>query len=83
MPRLGDRKEKRINFQKPGFVILEPDGAWIECAINDISSTGVCLDVGALVIGFHSRVKSERVGPPCLPSDVAPGCIGRRPLRYC
>jgi hypothetical protein len=50
MPRLGNRKEKRINFQKPGFVILEPDGAWIECAINDISSTGVCLVVGALVI---------------------------------
>jgi hypothetical protein len=50
MPRLGNRKEKRINFRKPGLVILEPDGAWIECAVIDISSTGVCLDVGALVI---------------------------------
>ena len=50
MPRLGDRKEKRITFQTPGFVILEPDGAWIECSITDISASGVCLHVGALVM---------------------------------
>jgi hypothetical protein len=50
MPGLGDRKEKRVDFQKPGFVILEPDAPWIECSITDISAGGVCLDVGALVI---------------------------------
>jgi hypothetical protein len=50
MPKFDGRKEERIIFCRPGFVILEPDGAWIECAINDISSDGVCLDIGALVI---------------------------------
>lgn len=50
MPSLGERKEKRIDFRKPGFVILEPDGPWIECAITDISVSGVGLHVGALEI---------------------------------
>ena len=47
---IGNRKAKRIDFRKPGFVILDPDAPWIECWMTDISATGVCLDVGALSI---------------------------------
>jgi hypothetical protein len=44
------RKHLRVDFPKPGFVILEPDAPWIECSIADISEGGVRLNVGALVI---------------------------------
>ena len=44
------RKHPRVDFPRPGFVILEPDAPWIECSIADISEGGVCLKVGALVI---------------------------------
>jgi PilZ domain len=44
------RKHPRVDFCKAGFVILEPDAPWIECAIADISEGGVRLNIGALVI---------------------------------
>jgi hypothetical protein len=47
---LGERKHNRIEFQKSGFVILEPDGPWIECSLLDISDGGACLEVGDLPV---------------------------------
>lgn len=47
---LGERKHSRIEFQKAAFVILEPDGLWIECSIMDISDGGVCLEIGNLPV---------------------------------
>jgi PilZ domain-containing protein len=47
---LGERKYNRIEFQKDAFVILEPGGPWIECAIMDISDGGACLIVGDLPV---------------------------------
>lgn len=47
---LGERKHHRIEFQKGAFVILEPDGIWIECSIVDISDGGVCLEIGNLPV---------------------------------
>jgi hypothetical protein len=49
MPRLGDRNEKRVNFQKPALSSWSRM-PWIECSITDISAGGVCLNIGALVI---------------------------------
>jgi hypothetical protein len=47
---LGDRRHSRIEFQKAAFVVLEPAGPWIECAIMDISDGGACLEIGDLPI---------------------------------
>jgi len=47
---LGERKHSRIEFQKAAFVVLEPDGPWIECTIMDISEGGLCLEVGDLPV---------------------------------
>ena len=47
---LGERKHSRIEFEKAAFVILEPDGVWIECSIVDISDGGVCLEVNDLPV---------------------------------
>jgi hypothetical protein len=47
---LGERKHNRIEFQKAAFVILEPDGVWIECSIVDISDGGCCLEVNDLPV---------------------------------
>jgi hypothetical protein len=47
---LGERKHSRIEFQKGAFVILEPDGVWIECSIVDISDGGVCIEVNDLPV---------------------------------
>jgi hypothetical protein len=47
---LGERKHTRKEFQKAAFVILEPDGVWIECSIVDISDGGACLEVGDLPV---------------------------------
>ena len=46
----GRRKNQRVNFERSGFIIFEPDAPWIECSILDISETGVCLKVGKLVV---------------------------------
>ncbi len=50
MAQISDRKHHRIDFKQPGFVILEPDGPWVAGLINDVSESGVCIDVGALVV---------------------------------
>ena len=47
---LGERKHYRIEFQKAAFVVLEPGGPWIECAIMDISDGGACLEIGNLPV---------------------------------
>jgi PilZ domain len=47
---LGERRHHRIEFQKAAFVILEPDGPWIECTILDISDGGACLEIGDLPV---------------------------------
>jgi hypothetical protein len=50
MGRTGKRKHSRVDFERPGFVILEPDGPWVECLIGNISEGGASLNVGALAI---------------------------------
>ena len=45
---LGGRNNERIDYHRPGFLIREPDAAWVECFILDVSEAGVRLDVGAL-----------------------------------
>jgi hypothetical protein len=47
---LGDRKNTRVDLDRPGFVIPAPDAPWIQCKVVDISDSGVCIDVGALVV---------------------------------
>jgi hypothetical protein len=47
---LGNRKNARVELERPGFVIPAPDAPWIQCKIVDISDSGVCIDVGALVV---------------------------------
>jgi hypothetical protein len=47
---LGNRKCARINYQRPGFIIMAPDLPWIECGIVDVSSSGLSVNVGALVV---------------------------------
>ena len=46
----GARRHERIDFRKPAFVVMEPNGPWFECWVVDISTGGACLDVGALPI---------------------------------
>jgi hypothetical protein len=46
----GARKQVRVDLHKPGFLIPAPDAPWIECLIIDVSDTGACLEVGALVV---------------------------------
>ena len=47
---LGDRNSARIDYRRPGFLIPAPDAPWLECFILDVSESGICLDVGALVV---------------------------------
>jgi PilZ domain len=47
---LGARKHVRVDLYKPGFLIPAPEAPWIECTILDVSDSGACLDVGALVV---------------------------------
>lgn len=46
----GGRKHDRIDFRRPAFVVLEPDGPWLDCRIVDISVGGACIEVGALPV---------------------------------
>jgi hypothetical protein len=45
---LRGRNNERIDYHRPGFLIPEPDAAWVECFILDLSEAGIRLDVGAL-----------------------------------
>jgi hypothetical protein len=47
---LGERKHARVGFERPGFLILEPDGPWLECFVTDISEGGAGLRVGSLAL---------------------------------
>ncbi len=47
---LGDRKHKRVGYQRLGFIVPAPSAPWIECSIRDVSESGLSLEVGALVI---------------------------------
>jgi hypothetical protein len=47
---LGNRKHARVVIERPGFVILEPNGPWIECFIVDISEGGAQVRVGSISV---------------------------------
>src|SRR3979490_2425989 len=47
---LGARKNVRVDLQKQGFLIPAPAAPWIECLIVEVSDSGACLEVGALVV---------------------------------
>jgi hypothetical protein len=47
---LGARKHERIEYRRAGFIIPAPDAPWLECFILDVSESGICLEVGALVV---------------------------------
>ena len=49
-PELGKRKHARVDFERLGFVVLEPGGPWLECFVTDISEGGARLKVGALAL---------------------------------
>lgn len=44
------RKHDRVEFKRPGFVVLEPGGPWMSCAIIDVSHNGACIKVGDLAL---------------------------------
>jgi hypothetical protein len=53
MPRRGKfgmRKHSRVDLERPAFVIVEPDGPWIECFVVDVSESGARLEVGPLAL---------------------------------
>jgi hypothetical protein len=43
---IGQCKNGRIDYQRPGFLIPAPDAPWVECFILDVSEGGIRLDVG-------------------------------------
>ena len=45
---LAAKTTKRVDYHRPGYLIREPDAAWVECFILDVSEGGIRLDVGAL-----------------------------------
>jgi hypothetical protein len=48
--QVGKRSQEWIPFQRPGFVVLEPAGPWIECHIFEVSKHGACLEVGTTAL---------------------------------
>ena len=46
----GARKHARMNIDRPGFLVLEPDGPWVECLLLMFRRPGADLKVGALVL---------------------------------
>jgi hypothetical protein len=78
---LGERKHNRIEFQKAAFVILEPDGVWIECSILDISDGGACLEVNDLPVPrifVLVMTPDGRVRRACLTAWRRGGLLGAR-----
>ena len=47
---LGDRRHNRIVLRRPAFIFTEPGAPWIECVVVDVSESGLCINVGALVV---------------------------------
>jgi hypothetical protein len=78
---LGERKYFRIEFQKAAFIVLEPDGPWIECAIMDISDGGTCLEIGNLPVPkifVLVMTPDGRVRRACLTAWRRGGLLGAR-----
>lgn len=78
---LGKRKTERIELRKPGFVVLEPNGAWFECLVLDISEGGVCVEVGDLPVnGLFSLILTPKgeVRRTCATSWRRGGLLGAR-----
>ncbi len=47
---LGDRKQHRVDFERPAYVIPAPDAPWVECVICDVSDGGLRVDAGSLAV---------------------------------
>lgn len=47
---LGDRKQWRVDYQRPGYIIPAPDAPWVECVICDVSDSGLRVDAGSLAV---------------------------------
>jgi hypothetical protein len=46
----GGRKYDRVDLRRSAFVVLAPNGPWLECTLLDISEGGARLDVGSLPV---------------------------------
>ena len=46
----GGRKHERVELRRSAFVVLAPNGPWLECTLLDISEDGAGLDVGSLPV---------------------------------
>lgn len=47
---LGRRKNVRIDFRRPAYIVVVPNGPLFHCNIIDVSHDGVCVDVGDLFV---------------------------------
>ena len=47
---VGDRKQWRVDYQRPGYIIPAPDAPWVECVICDVSDSGLRVDAGSLAV---------------------------------
>lgn len=47
---LGERKQRRVDYRRPGFIIPAPDAPWVECVICDVSDGGLRVDAGSLAV---------------------------------
>jgi len=47
---LGDRKQRRVEYQRTGYIIPAPDAPWVECVVCDVSDSGLRVDVGSLAV---------------------------------
>lgn len=45
---LGKRREARVAYSRPGYVLREPKDVSFECLVLDISAHGIRLDIGQL-----------------------------------
>ena len=46
----GDRKQRRVDYQRQGFIIPAPDAPWVECVICDVQDDGLRVDAGSLAV---------------------------------
>ena len=47
---LGERKQRRVDVQRPAFIIPAPDAPWVQCMICDVSDSGLRVDAGSLAV---------------------------------
>jgi hypothetical protein len=81
---LSHRRHERIDFQRSGFIIPAPDAPWIECFVNDVSESGLCLDIGSLKVPETFAVAFTRCGTVrrVMQADLAQRRVDRRALRH-